>query len=321
MLTCFPAGPVNYSFAGVSACVRSMPKSESTESLRTDTPPSELLLAAIIDSSEDAIISKNLDGVITSWNAAAERIYGYQASEIIGQSITVLIPPDRLDEEQELLARIRRGERIDHFSTMRVRKDGGLIGVSITISPIKDSEGRIIGASKIAGDVTEQQRTIRAAQHLAAIVDSSDDAIISKDLDGIITSWNQAAERIFGYTEEEMIGKPITWLIPAERAAEEPAILERLRRGERADHFETVRVRKTGEKIDVSLTISPIKDASGKIIGASKIARDITEQKRIVPRPRPGRGLGFHFYRLPPLGRGTYPAGSRRRQRAECGRR
>src|SRR5438105_7747805 len=115
---------------------------------------------------------------------------------------------------------------------------------------------------------------------LSAIVDSSDDAIISKDLEGIIRSWNKGAERIFGYTATEIVGRPITLLVPAERREEEPEILERLRRGERIDHYETVRLRKTGERIDVSVTISPIKDASGRILGASKIARDITEQKR-----------------------------------------
>ena len=116
---------------------------------------------------------------------------------------------------------------------------------------------------------------------LAAIVESSDDAIISKDLDGIITSWNAGAERIFGYTAEEMIGKPIALLIPADRADEEPSILARIRRGERISHYETMRRRKDGHLISISLTISPVHSADGTIIGASKIARDITERKRL----------------------------------------
>jgi len=115
---------------------------------------------------------------------------------------------------------------------------------------------------------------------LSAIVDSSDDAIISKDLNGVIMSWNAAAERLFGYTAAEAIGRSITMLIPADRLAEEPAILERLRRGERVDHFETIRMRKDGSRLNISLTISPVKDASGKIVGASKIARDITDRVR-----------------------------------------
>ena len=123
-----------------------------------------------------------------------------------------------------------------------------------------------------------------AAQRLAAIVKSSDDAILSKDLNGIITSWNKGAERIFGYTEEETLEKPVTMLMPPERQNEEPVILARIRRGERVDHYETVRQRKDGSLIDISLTVSPIKDANGHVVGASKIARDITERKRAEER-------------------------------------
>jgi len=122
--------------------------------------------------------------------------------------------------------------------------------------------------------------SLNATQHMAAIVESSDDAIVSKDLDGVIKSWNGGAERLFGYTAQEVIGKSITILIPAGRQNEEPAILERIRRGERVDHYETVRQRQYGGLINVSLTVSPIKNAQGKVIGASKIARDITERKR-----------------------------------------
>jgi PAS domain S-box-containing protein len=121
--------------------------------------------------------------------------------------------------------------------------------------------------------------SLNATRRIASIVDSSDDAIVSKDLNGVITSWNNGAERIFGYTAEEVVGKPVTILIPPDRQEEEPAILERIRRGERVEHYETVRMRKHGSRVDISLTISPLKNAEGKIIGASKIARDITERK------------------------------------------
>jgi PAS domain S-box-containing protein len=131
----------------------------------------------------------------------------------------------------------------------------------------------------------ELERLVRSrnddiAQYLACIVESSDDAIVSKDLNGIIKSWNRGAERLFGYTSEEAVGKPITMLIPHDRQSEEPAILERIRRGERVDHYETIRQRKHGSLIEISITVSPIRNAQGKIIGASKIARDITERKR-----------------------------------------
>ena len=235
-----------------------------------------------MDSSDDAIISKDLNGIITSWNKSAERLFGYTAAEAVGQPVaTLLIPADRQEEEPEILSRLRRGERVDHFETKRRRKDGSLLDISLTISPVKDARGHIIGASKIARDITDRQQTERAALLLSAIVDSSDDAIISKDLNGIITSWNKSAERLFGYTAAEAVGQPVaTLLIPADRQEEEPEILSRLRRGERVDHFETKRRRKDGSLLDISLTISPVKDARGNIIGASKIARDITEQMR-----------------------------------------
>jgi PAS domain S-box-containing protein len=134
--------------------------------------------------------------------------------------------------------------------------------------------------STFAGAAYQTLLSLNATQRIAAIVESSDDAIVSKDLDGVIISWNKGAEHIFGYTAEEVVGKPITILIPADRQDEEPAILERVRRGERIEHFETVRMRKNGSPVDISLTVSPVKNAEGRTIGASKIARDITERKR-----------------------------------------
>jgi PAS domain S-box-containing protein len=126
-----------------------------------------------------------------------------------------------------------------------------------------------------ARDITEGKQSQDASALLSAIVDSSDDAIISKDLNTIITSWNKGAERLFGYTAAEAIGRPITMIIPPDRLAEEPKIIERLKRGERVDHFETIRMRKDGSHLDISLTISPVKDSNGEIVGASKVARDI----------------------------------------------
>ncbi|HEY3740328.1 MAG TPA: PAS domain S-box protein [Bryobacteraceae bacterium] len=239
-----------------------------------------LLLSSIVDSSDDAIISKDLDGTITSWNKSAERLFGYTEAEAVGRPITMLIPEDRLQEEPQIISRLVKGERVDHFETVRRRKDGTLIQISLTISPVHDDEGNVIGASKIARDTTMVKRGERANRLLSAIVDSSDDAIISKSLDGIITSWNKSAERLFGYTEAEAIGKSITMLIPEDRLDEEPEIIRRLRRGERVDHFETIRKKKDGSLLDISLTISPVKDANGTVIGASKIARDITERKK-----------------------------------------
>jgi PAS domain S-box-containing protein len=364
-------------------------------------------LSAIIDSADDAIVSKTLDGIITSWNRGAERIFGYTADEVVGKPVTILIPEDHLDEEPNILARLRRGERIEHYETVRMRKDGSLVDVSLTVSPVIGPDGTIIGASKIARDVSDRSRleamrreqaevirqaydaiflrdssnaitlwnqgaertygytqgealgrsphellrtvppvpleeiyaslrregywegellhtrkdgqqivvesrwaTVRnrrgevssvleitrdvtdrkrAQERLltaAAIIENSDDAIISKDLDGRILSWNPGARRLYGYTAEEAVGQPVTMLIPADRPDEEPRILEQIRRGERVDHYETVRVRKDGSRVDVSLTVSPVRNSEGQIIGASKIARDVSARKRAEEQVR-----------------------------------
>jgi PAS domain S-box-containing protein len=238
-------------------------------------------LAAIIDSSDDVIISKTLDGIITSWNPAAVRVFGWSAAEAIGRHITLIIPTERRAEEDDVLARIRRGERVDHFETVRVTKDGQLVDVAITVSPVRDGTGRVVGASKVARDIGERRRGEVALARLAALVDSSDDIIVSKTLDGIITSWNPTAERILGWMAAEAIGRHITLIIPEERRAEEEDVLARIRRGERVDHFETVRITKDGRLLDLSITVSPIRDGAGRIVGASKIARDISERRRL----------------------------------------
>jgi PAS domain S-box-containing protein len=236
-------------------------------------------LAAIFECSDDAIIVKDLNGVVTDWNAAAERIFGYTPEEMVGRSILTIIPPELQYEEPMLLGRIRNGERIEHYETYRLHKSGKRVDVSLGLSPIRDGRGRIVGASKIARDISERLRLDQERVLLAAIVDSSEDAIISKTLDGVITSWNTAAQRIFGYHPEEIIGHSVLRLIPPELYFEEPQIISRLRKGERIEHFETRRRRKNGELFDISLTVSPIKDAKGQVVGASKIVRDITDRK------------------------------------------
>ncbi|HXI39920.1 MAG TPA: PAS domain S-box protein [Bryobacteraceae bacterium] len=238
-------------------------------------------LAAIVESSEDAIISKALDGTILSWNAGAERVYGYAAAEAIGRDMTFLLPENRADEETEILDAIAQGQPVNHFETVRRTKSGDLIDVSLSISPIHDTSRRIVGASHVARDITERKRLDQQLRHLAAIVEFSEDAIISKTLDGIILSWNAGAERVYGYTAAEAIGRPMTFLLPEDRSDEEAAILKAIAGGQPVDHFETVRRTKRGDLIDVSLTISPIHDTSDRIVGASHVARNITERKRL----------------------------------------
>lgn len=368
-------------------------------------------LTALIESSEDAIVSTTLEGIVVSWNRGAQRLFGYPAEEMIGRPISTIVPPERRRDEEQSLSVVGRGERVEQYETVRVRKDGRPVDVWVTLSPIMDDAGRVIGISKItyditarkrmetasrerrrwlegmltslgegvlavdnagrisfmnpvaeqltgwrqdavlgrpiesvvwlveettrrrvdnaiiraltlgqtttldhravlisrdgseapveataaaihdeAGaavgaimvlhDVTELRRARQVQSRLAAIVESTDDAIISKTLDGVVTSWNPGAERIFGYTAAEMIGRPILVIFPPERLPEETRFLARLLRGARVEHYETVRIRKDGTAIDVSVTLSPITDAAGRVTGVAKVARDITESKR-----------------------------------------
>jgi PAS domain S-box-containing protein len=249
--------------------------------MRKRADDAEARLAAIVESSDDAIVSTSLDDIITSWNRAAERMFGYSAAEAIGQSIALIVPTDRAGEEREVFDRTRAGQTIDPWDTVRRRKDGTLLNVSLSVSPLRDRRGRVIGTSRIARDIDERVRLDEAQARLASIVDSSDDAIVSKTLEGVITSWNQGAERLFGYSAAEAVGQSIYLIIPADRRAEEDMVLGRIRAGEIVDHFETVRRRKDGALVDISLTVSPVRDSRGRIIGASKIARDITQRKRV----------------------------------------
>ena len=243
-------------------------------------------LAAVVESSDDAIVSKDLNGIITSWNRAAEQMFGYTASEAIGRSIRMIIPADRQGEEDSVLSRVRSGEAIRHFETLRQRKDGTLIPISLTVSPVHDETGRVIGASKIARDISERAQAAAASRRLAAVIESSDDAIITKDLASTITSWNAAAERMFGYTAAEAIGQSIRMLIPEELQNEEDVVLAKIRAGEKIDHFETIRQHRDGTRLAISLTVSPVRDDQGKVVGASKVARDISERSRLLAAAR-----------------------------------
>lgn len=240
----------------------------------------EEYLASIIETSEDAIIGMDLKSNILSWNPAAERIFGYTAEEAQGKNISFIVLAEELYKEDEIKNLIKQNKRSEHFETLRRSKNGRLINISTTISPIKDKVGKIVGYSQIARDITNVRKAERASAYLAAIIESSDDAIISKDLSGYITSWNKSAERIFGYTAEEVIGRHITIIIPTERLSEEDNILKTLKSGKRVDHFETVRRHKDGHLVNVSLTVSPIRDSSNKIVGASKVSRNISDKLR-----------------------------------------
>ena len=371
-------------------------------------------LAAIVESSGDAIIGENLESIITSWNQGAELLFGYAAEEMVGTSIMRLLPAGQADDHQNILARVRSGENVPPFETVRQTKAGTLVGISVTASPLRDATSKVVGVSIMARDITQRMRTesdlcasqanmaaaqrlahfgsweldlmkaddldanalhwsdemfriagyepgsvevsnelffrlvhpddrepirqavetalrerreysivhrlIRAdgetrvvqengqifidevtgqpvkivgtahditermraeesSQRLVSIVESSNEAIIGETLEGIVTSWNRAAETIFGYSAAEMIGRPVAVLLPPDHATEERVILDRIIGTKETYHLETRRMRKDGVQIDVAVTISPIRDLDGKIVGASTIGRDITERK------------------------------------------
>jgi PAS domain S-box-containing protein len=235
--------------------------------------------AAIIESSDEAIMGTDMSGTVTDWNKAAERLFGYSADEAIGRAISFLGGEDHSAEVQNNLRKILNGELVQSYETVRHRKDGTSVDIWLALSPILDSSSRIVGASGICRDISEMKRGREARYRHSAIVESSEDAIISKDLDGVIQSWNPAAERIFGYTAAEAIGQSIRILIPQELQDDETRILNELRAGGSIKQYETIRLTKARKRIDVSLTISPIQDSTGKVMGISKIARDITAQK------------------------------------------
>jgi PAS domain S-box-containing protein len=366
-------------------------------------------LAAIVAGSDDAIVGKTMDGIITSWNAGAERIFGYSPKEAIGQPVTMLVPADRPDEVPRILECLKRGETVEHFETVRLRKDGKIVQIEITVSPIRDALERIVGASTIgrdisvrkaaekhlvqmearyrglleaapdamvvvnqAGeivllnlqaekrfgyrrdeligqrvkniipegfaerliadalrsaedalaqqigtgieltgrrkdgsefpielmlspldgvdgilvtaairDITERKRRAHDMSCVAAVVESSHDAIISLTPEGIVLSWNHGAERIYGYSAAETVGRSILFISPPDRTIETLTLLKGVERGETVEPFETVRLKKDGTRIHVSLTLSPIENSDGQVVGVSAVARDVTESKNL----------------------------------------
>jgi PAS domain S-box-containing protein len=242
-------------------------------------------LHVTLSSIGDAVIVTDTHGVVSFLNPVAQVLTGWEPREAAGQPLErvfrIFNEDTRLPIEDPVSKVLREGVVVGLANhTVLVDKNGREISIDDSGAPIRGEEGTIAGVVLVFRDVTETRRAMEARLRLAAIVESSEDAIISKNLDGIILSWNEGAERLFGYTSEEMVGRPLSMLVPPDYPDDLPAIMARLRRGERIDHYETVRMRKDGSRVDVSLTISPIKDTEGKIIGASKIARDISPRKR-----------------------------------------
>jgi len=233
-------------------------------------------LSDFLENALEGLLKIGPEGTVSWVNGAGLELLGRRKGDCVGRSIEDFHLDPR--DAQESLRRLHSGETLRNHSTVLLRADGSVRHVRITADAQWDA-GRLIHSRWYIRDDTHERLAENARAHLAAIVESSDDAIVSKTLEGTVRSWNGAAERLFGYTAEEAVGQPITLIIPPERVQEESEILAKLRRGERIEHFETVRVAKSGRRIDVALTISPIRNAAGVIVGASKIARDISERK------------------------------------------
>jgi PAS domain S-box-containing protein len=244
---------------------------------------SEERLRAILDTAVEGIITIDDRGIIESANAAAQKIFGYEAEELIGRNVSLLMPnPYKREHDGYLANYARTGQaRIIGIGreVMGQRKDGTVFPMDLSVSEVQLENRRLF--TGFVRDISQRKQSEEASRQLAAIVENSGDAIISKNLDGIVATWNQGAQALFGYSPEEMIGQSILTIIPSSRHAEEHEILQQVREGRRITHYETIRQRKDGSLVDVSLTASPIKDAEGKIVGVSKIARDISERRRL----------------------------------------
>lgn len=240
---------------------------------------SERRFRTLIENSYEAIVITDKDGNFTYVSPSIKKILGYSPKEILGTNSVDLFPPEYKDEEIKKFTKGSAPGSVIKVVTRYLHKNGSTLFIESTVSNLLD-DPFIQGFVSNFRDITKEVKATEIKKHLAAIVSSSDDAIISKSLDGFITSWNRAAQNIYGYTPKEAIGKHISLIIPPDLLHEEEKILNTLRKGRHIDHFQTVRTTKSGKQIHVSLSISPIKDDSGKVIGASKIARDITQQKK-----------------------------------------
>lgn len=281
---------------------------------------SEWRFREMIDALPAAIYTTDADGWITHFNPAAVEFSG-RVPALGSDRWCVswkLYYPDGTPmplEQCPMAIALKEGRVIQGVEAIAERPDGTRVWFTPYPTPLHDTNGRIVGGINMLIDTTERKRADEMQARLAAIVESSDDAIVSKDLNGIIMTWNAGAVRLFGYTADEAVGRPITIVIPPDRLNEEPEILRRIRRGERVDHFETVRRHKNGALVDISLTVSPVMDSRGRVVGASKIARDITERRMLERQKDAFIGIAAHELRTPVTGIKAYTQLLARRMR------
>ena len=271
----------------------------------------DTLFAALIATAADGIVVIDACGIVQTYSPACERLFGYSAAEVIGSNVKMLMPEPFHGGHDQYLSNYRRtGERRIIGIGREVigrRRNATTFPMYLSVG-----EGEIAGQAIFVG-IIHDLSALRAAErsreasdrHLANIVESSDDIILSKTLDGVVMSWNAAAERIFGYAAGEMIGQPIARILPPDRLSEEDDILRRVRAGEHITHYETVRRHKDGHDIIVSLSVSPVRDADGRIMGASKIARDVTEQRKTENKAAELQFELLHVSRLSAMGQMT----------------
>jgi PAS domain S-box-containing protein len=254
-------------------------------------------LAAIVEYSGDAIATKDLDGIIQTWNDAAERLFGYRREEIVGKPVTILLPPDRLHEEAEILQRIRSGRPSERLETIRVAKDGRQIHVSVGVSPIKDADGHVIGASKVVHDIAElaaarealvREKELLTAQEqwLRTTLTSIGDAVIATDPDGLVTLMNPVAEKLTEWKSEEAVGRPLTEVFQIVNQETRKPVENPVEKVRRLNHVvglanHTVLISKTGHDFAIDDSSAPIRDSNGKIVGIVLIFRDVTQQRAL----------------------------------------
>lgn len=230
-------------------------------------------LAAIVTSSDDAIIGLDLDGTITSWNRGARDLLGYEPAEIVGGSIVKLAAEPERAEIPGLLRQLGEGGRFGHYDAVWIDRDGRQVGVSVALSPVRDADGLVVGASAIARDVTRRKLAEEAYARLAAVVAASAEGIVGADAEGRIVSWNEGARRLYGYHAYELLGRPLAELAPPDQLRRCEEVLDRVRAGEEAIRCTMPQLRRDGARVEMAMVLSPIRGASGAAVGVSMTVR------------------------------------------------